>query len=330
MFPSFSRCLPLAALAAGLCLSGAAQAEDHPLLGRYEGAEQIGNSVVEYDEAYMITGPVADSPRDVKGPGWTYLEGRIQYLYYRIPAGISSLALQRNYLASLEEKGATVGFACSVGDGSCFLDGRAWGPSALGLLLDTPVDMPTADGRVIRNLIKDTKARYIYAFKNEPEGVTHIALALSAGTEFPGYIIARVVEAAEMPTGQISVVTAGGLKQQLEAEGQIALYGIHFDFDKAEIKPESAPQLVQIAALLRSDPALTLEVVGHTDNQGDAAYNLKLSQARAEAVVRALVHEHGIAANRLTALGKGMEAPVADNDTEAGRAQNRRVELVKL
>ena len=110
--------------------------------------------------------------------------------------------------------------------------------------------------------------------------------------------------------------------------GKAAVYGIYFDTGKAEIKPESEPALKEIAKLLQADPKLKLYVVGHTDNSGGLDYNMKLSKDRADAVVKALTGKYGIAASRLSAFGVGPLAPVASNQTEEGRAKNRRVELV--
>ena len=110
---------------------------------------------------------------------------------------------------------------------------------------------------------------------------------------------------------------------------EVPVYGITFDTNKAEVKPESTPSLEQIARLLKQDPALRLKVVGHTDMVGALDANMKLSQARAEAVVQALVSQHGIAVARLKGFGVGPLAPVASNDSEEGRARNRRVEIVK-
>jgi len=87
--------------------------------------------------------------------------------------------------------------------------------------------------------------------------------------------------------------------------------------------------MAEIAKLLKSDASLKVYVVGHTDNVGGLEANMKLSQGRADAVVQALVRSHGIVATRLKAYGDGPFAPVASNDTEEGRAKNRRVELVK-
>lgn len=114
------------------------------------------------------------------------------------------------------------------------------------------------------------------------------------------------------------------------ANDRIAIYGIYFDFDKAELKAESQPQIDQLATLLKDNPGLSVLVVGHTDGQGGFDYNLKLSQLRAQTVTDALIANHGIAASRVTPAGAGMVAPVATNRTEEGRSKNRRVEIVEL
>ena len=123
--------------------------------------------------------------------------------------------------------------------------------------------------------------------------------------------------------------TAAVIKGELEAAGGSDIYGIQFDFDKAEIKPESEPQLKAIADLLATDGALRLDIVGHTDNQGGDDYNRDLSQRRAEAVVAALAGNYGIEQERLTPVGQGPSRPLASNESEDGRALNRRVELVR-
>ena len=110
--------------------------------------------------------------------------------------------------------------------------------------------------------------------------------------------------------------------------GHAAVYGIYFDTDKAEIKPESEPALAEMAKLLKNNPSLNVFIVGHTDNTGTFEHNMKLSQDRAASVVNALVSRHRMAAARLKAVGDGPTAPVASNDSEDGRAKNRRVELV--
>lgn len=104
------------------------------------------------------------------------------------------------------------------------------------------------------------------------------------------------------------------------------LHGIEFDFDSAVIKPESDRLLDALAAELRSSAAAAINVIGHTSSEGADAYNDKLSQRRAEAVVAAMVGR-GIEAERVSAEGRGEKQPIADNATEAGRSLNRRVEI---
>ena len=118
------------------------------------------------------------------------------------------------------------------------------------------------------------------------------------------------------------------LYDRVASEGRIITYGITFDVGKAVIKPESMGEINRIVQLMNDDPSLRFEVQGHTDNTGNAALNQTLSEQRAQAIVNKLV-EMGIGADRLTAVGKGQSAPLADNSTDEGRAKNRRVEFVK-
>jgi OmpA-OmpF porin, OOP family len=117
-------------------------------------------------------------------------------------------------------------------------------------------------------------------------------------------------------------------KSDINSTGHAAIYGIYFDTDKSVIKPESEAALKEIVTLLKNNPSLNVWVVGHTDSTGDFNHNMTLSGARAKAVMAALTGK-GIPAARLSAQGAGPIAPVASNDTEEGRAKNRRVELVK-
>jgi outer membrane protein OmpA-like peptidoglycan-associated protein len=126
------------------------------------------------------------------------------------------------------------------------------------------------------------------------------------------------------------VMDAAAMANGLSSHGSVALYGIYFDTAKSDLKPESEPTLSEIAKLLKGKRTLKVFIVGHTDMVGDPAANLKLSQARAQSVINALVTKYGIEGSRLTAFGVGSYAPVASNKTEEGRAKNRRVELVEF
>lgn len=110
---------------------------------------------------------------------------------------------------------------------------------------------------------------------------------------------------------------------------RIILRGINFDFDKFDIRPDSRPVLDEAIATLEENPDIRVSIQGHTDSRGTDEYNLKLSERRANAVYRYLV-AGGIAPSRLEVVGFGESRPVASNETESGRAENRRVELVIL
>jgi outer membrane protein OmpA-like peptidoglycan-associated protein len=104
---------------------------------------------------------------------------------------------------------------------------------------------------------------------------------------------------------------------------------MQFDTDNAELRTDSKPSLMQIAKLLSQNPKLNVFVVGHSDNQGTYAHNVELSQKRSDAIVLALTSEFKVAPGRLLAKGIASVSPIASNDSETGRAKNRRVELVK-
>jgi outer membrane protein OmpA-like peptidoglycan-associated protein len=142
------------------------------------------------------------------------------------------------------------------------------------------------------------------------------------------FIIMVIIEKQAMQ--QDVTMDAKALAGNIGDTGRVAVYGIYFDTGKSELKPESGPALIEIGKLLQQNPALKIYVVGHTDMVADVATNVKLSQARAQSVVNALITQHRISRERLIAYGDGPYAPVASNKTEEGRAKNRRVELVEI
>lgn len=109
-------------------------------------------------------------------------------------------------------------------------------------------------------------------------------------------------------------------------EQTITLENIQFEFNSAKLTPAATTSLNKVVRALSSQPGASVEVAGHTDSRGNDAYNKRLSDQRANSVRQYLIN-NGIAASRITARGYGEEQPVASNETDAGRAQNRRVEL---
>ncbi len=125
------------------------------------------------------------------------------------------------------------------------------------------------------------------------------------------------------------VIEADLIKEKIQTEGKIAIYGIYFDVGKSLIKSESKESLEQIALFLRENPDINCWIVGHTDSDGLFEMNSKLSLDRAKAVILYLQNNYSILSKRLFAQGVGPLAPVSTNDTEEGKKLNRRVELVK-
>lgn len=176
------------------------------------------------------------------------------------------------------------------------------------------------------SLMNDVDAGGGTAVARMPTADKSVWLEVSVSDAGESYDLTVVEEAAmEQQVEFTAMVLAAALRDT----GSVSLHGILFDTGKATIRPESAAELATIAEALKNDPTLALEVRGHTDNVGAPAANLKLSQDRAAAVKGYLVQTLGVEPSRLATSGLGDTKPVADNATDAGRAQNRRVELVK-
>jgi outer membrane protein OmpA-like peptidoglycan-associated protein len=127
-------------------------------------------------------------------------------------------------------------------------------------------------------------------------------------------------------------IAGGGrdLYDRLAEEGRVATQGIYFDVNSATIRSESGPTLEDIGTMLQNHPELRISIEGHTDSDGDDAYNLQLSELRAASVRDYLIANYDIDESRLESKGLGETMPVADNSTTEGKQQNRRVELVRL
>jgi outer membrane protein OmpA-like peptidoglycan-associated protein len=170
---------------------------------------------------------------------------------------------------------------------------------------------------------------YVSAKLARPEGDVYVSLLIDdQGPDSRTNAELYVIEMKPMQSDLITV-DAASLANDIQRTGHASVYGIYFDTGKADIKPESDATLKEIAKLLQGDPSLKLHVVGHTDNQGALDMNMDLSRRRADAVLGALTTKYAVPAGRLRAFGCGPYSPVASNDSEDGRAKNRRVELVK-
>ena len=196
-------------------------------------------------------------------------------------------------------------------------------PSRLELFRNFENALKAAGGTM---LYTDDDRYFTYTIKR-PSGEYWGQVGCGAGTrEKCDRIQHKIVRVAAME--QSIVVSADQIKKSIADTGKVVFYGIYFDTDKAVIKPESEPTLQEMAKFLKANAQAKVFIVGHTDSQGALERNQRLSKDRAAAVVKALAGNHGIAADRMTPEGVGPLAPVAANDAEAGRAKNRRVEMV--
>ena len=277
---------------------------DHPLIARYQGSTLRERKDDAFTDYLRIIGFERGQVRTET------LEGKLTRIRYSNPQGRATLEILRNYRDALTARGLRVDWECSgrnaCGSTARYGDGRGWN-GINGLNPGIGSDVRYFTGRLTA----------------QGGGTTAVAIAVG-----PAYTDLHVLDTAGMDRGMVEV-NAQALAAGLEAEGKVTLQGIYFDTGKDTLKAESDAALQQVAALLRAQPGLKLLVVGHTDSQGSPATNMTLSQKRAQRVREALVQRYGIAAARLTAQGAGSLAPVAGNATEEGRAQNRRVELVK-
>jgi flagellar motor protein MotB len=192
--------------------------------------------------------------------------------------------------------------------------------------------------RNFENAVKQAKGEVL--FINEGGGRVHFHMKTPKG-EFWGEsgcgggggmsgdctsIFHKIIRVAAME--QSVVVSADQIGKSITDEGKAVFYGLYFDSGKSVLKPESAPTLVEMAKWLAANPSHNVYIVGHTDMQGSVESNMSLSRARGAAVVEALIKQHGVKPARLASEGVGPYAPLSNNTAEAGRAKNRRVEMV--
>ncbi|MGE0233638.1 MAG: OmpA family protein [Flavobacteriaceae bacterium] len=278
-------------------------AKDYAGIGRFAGSVITGYSVKDFDAARLQAAPFANGqPADARR-----LEGRITRIAYRTEPGPSILEVSRNFEQQLQKAGFETLLTCETDacGGIPFIE-------AVDVL---PIPQMWADG---------FNYRYYAARKAGSGGETYSSVLVS---ENNGEVYAQLV-VAQLGAMENRMVDAAAMAKGLGESGHIALYGIYFDTDKAVLKQESRPTLDEMAKLLKSQPALAVVIVGHTDSQGSYDYNMNLSQQRAKAVATDLTKTYGIDAKRLRSAGVGYLAPVGTNATEEGRTLNRRVELV--
>jgi outer membrane protein OmpA-like peptidoglycan-associated protein len=293
-------------------------------LKRFEGSSIVLCDQKNFAEYTLPTGKAVSYDFNAKRATFESslnLEGRLAQNVYAVPMGPSSAEVFRNYKLDLDAKGFKLLFEARQADTGPYLGSffENMGP-----------------GTQIWGYSPD-EARYASAVKEDGAAKTYVSLYVVEYRDGyepkfspqKGQVMVRLdaLQIGEL-SDRMTVVSAAEITKNLESNGKVALYGITFDFNKATIKPESRPTLDEIGKFLKDNPTQKIYVIGHTDNVGGFDSNMQLSKARATAVAADLTKTYGIAADRMVASGVGLQAPVAPNTTDEGRAKNRRVELL--
>ena len=342
--PHFKHCLGKLILVLGLSiLAGMAKAADAPGsadppgLKRFDGASILFQSKADYDAFKLALEKVEWSGAEAKVKPFRSLpvEGRRITTYYRLPAQVGVLEALRNYEQELRDAGyeilhsgigeaiETVSYNNQIAREVYGMRGTYGTPEEKVQWPFQHTDEAKAGYFTARSTGADGRERYVsgYFVVN-----THDRwLDLPVDTT-----LARIDLIESKPrTQRMVLVKSAEMAESIGRNGRIALYGIEFAHDSAEVQASADALLQEIAKLMREQPALSVLVVGHTDTSGSFDYNRGLSQRRAEAVVAKLAGL-GVARARLFPVGVGFAAPLASNLDEEGRARNRRVELVDL
>lgn len=297
---------------------------DPPGMKRYEGSEIIGYRAPKFDEFLLPVGP----PTGFAPPTYEKslsVDGLISRYTYLAPEGRSAAELLRNYKLEFERLGLLTLYEKGANE-------RGWfGPTLDQMAEEDRIGQilayNEAQERVLVGKSNDAEPTYYYVFVTAykdgviPEHLRQVVVKDRG-------LVQLIVIAPEIMEEKMAFVSAAEMSRSLADTGKTVLKGLYFDTDKDTLRPDSRPMIEEIAKLLNANPQLKVRVVGHTDNQGSTDYNLDLSRRRTAGVVLELSSGHGIAGDRLDSFGCGPYAPVASNDSEEGRARNRRVELV--
>lgn len=309
-------------------------AADSAFTGRYEGSTIVGQTNTEFEELILPAGPAVAKTKSFSKT--VAQKGSVQRSLYVSPELRSSLEVFGNYVDALKAKGFATVYECANADCGVNFAGLKYNAKDPAVVISK--DASTRRVNASRGMFsKIVEPRYSLLKQGDAGNETYVAVfaAQNAGGSFGDIskalrdrvgVLIEIVEPG-VREDKIVTLTADEIGNTLGADGRVVIYGVFFDFDKATITPDSAPQLAEMVTYLKTDKAARVYVVGHTDNKGELDYNVKLSSARAKAVVDALV-KAGIDGARLVAKGVGPLAPLATNTTEQGQAKNRRVELV--
>lgn len=238
------------------------------------------------------------------------IEGNITHRFCEIPEGHSSTELFANYKEAIKNNGGKV--LVSSGSKEIYKEFDKQRPDH-GLTNYAWIDFGNHDNYYLSGYIPGKKYDYY-------------VVIVSGQFEAKVFYSIVIVETKPMERGMVS---AANIDQDMLTKGHVALYDIYFETGKSTLLPKSATALANVADYLNKNPDKKFYIVGHTDNTGDFAANMTLSEERAKSVMNELVTNYHVNVDQLKAYGVSSLAPVATNSTDEGKAKNRRVEIVE-
>ncbi len=294
--------------------------KDHDLISRYPGSVIKAVDVQEYDRYKIAIGPVTGYK---KIGDWLEVEGKVTRIYYSLKSDRSVAEVFFNYQKAFKQNNFEIladGYFKDRNVGKT-IGGRTW----LGVYFDA--NKLPSDMKLLNMSSTASGSGFIAGKLTKGNAQAYVAVSI---TQFSKDIILYLIDVIEVASVEDDFIEVNAeiMKNKIEEEGKIALYGIFFDTNKADVKPESKPALNEIAKLLNENPSLDVYIVGHTDMTGSFDHNMSLSERRAKSVVDKLISDFGIDRSRLAGKGVGPLSPVATNINEDGRKLNRRVEIV--
>jgi len=282
--------------------------KDYPLVSRFIGSIIEWYQVRNFDRYFIL------SLNDNKISNFE-IDGKITRIQYSVGKEHSVFEIFKSYENSL--KGSDFEILTTLNDKNCGanLQEQLYNDEFNGL------------NKLPREALNpgDDEFYYLAAKKN----IENKNIFIVVYTAFERGDLLVTFDAIEVQALEKGLVTVKDLDSDLSQNGHIAIYGIHFDSGKSEIKQGSTQTLKNIAEFLNTHPNKKYIIAGHTDNEGNFDVNLKLSLERANAVLNELVTNYNVKVTQLKAYGDGSTAPIATNTTDEGRAKNRRVEIVE-
>jgi len=295
--------------------------KDYPLISRFEG------SFIEFYKetkwgAYKL--PVNDKGKiDWDNP--KTLEGKVIRIQYTVSVDNNSEYVLQNYKAAFKKAGFKILIAIANEELGVSDRPHTWHAKYYTSDNYYPCLNNSKFGLDIGFPLWNNNHSFIAA-QGKKDGKDIYAIVYAVVDKNYTLLTQDIIEVEAVETGMVS---AENISKGIETDGHIAIYDILFETGKSEIKPESEAAIKSVADYIKANPTKKFYIVGHTDNAGDFAANMTLSENRAKAVLNELTTKYAVKSEQLKAYGVSSLVPVANNSTEEGKTKNRRVDIVE-